>query len=229
MSGALSSGVGPRPGADPGAGAPAPAACRDRKRDVRGRMRARLAAVCAREAERCGERVRGHLLALPEYAGALAIGCYIAIAGEVATDGLMREAMGRGRRVCVPAWDAARRAYGLVELGPRTACAAGPLGIPQPASGRNVAVGELDAILVPGLAFDRHGGRLGRGGGHYDRMLAGGSGRGPVRIALAFAWQVLDEVPCEAHDGRMDIVVTDEGVIRCGGRSAAEAKGGVSC
>jgi 5-formyltetrahydrofolate cyclo-ligase len=66
--------------------------------------------------------------------------------------------------------------------------------------------------LVPGLAFDPAGGRLGRGAGYYDRLLTKFEG---VRVGVCFSELLVDEVPTEAHDIQMDFVVTPEGIISC--------------
>lgn len=82
---------------------------------------------------------------------------------------------------------------------------------PDPDAAVQVLPDEGDTILVPGLAFDRRGGRLGRGGGFYDRFLE----RWPnaFRVGVAFSSQLIESVPCEAHDVRVDAVVTEDGWI----------------
>ena len=72
---------------------------------------------------------------------------------------------------------------------------------------------SLDVIVVPGVAFDRSGARLGRGGGYYDGFLAGLPGSRPVRVALAFDAQIVEGVPMEAHDQRVHVIVTPTEVI----------------
>ena len=72
-----------------------------------------------------------------------------------------------------------------------------------------------DLILVPGLAFDRRGGRLGRGGGMYDRFLAGVTAAGVPTIGVGFACQLVPEVPRERHDVPLDAVVTEAGFFPC--------------
>ena len=72
---------------------------------------------------------------------------------------------------------------------------------------------RFDLILVPGLAFDKSGARLGRGRGFYDRFLAGITG---FRVGVCFDWQLVESVPVEAHDIRMDAVVTPSQIIVCG-------------
>ncbi|MBX3040326.1 MAG: 5-formyltetrahydrofolate cyclo-ligase [Bdellovibrionaceae bacterium] len=76
----------------------------------------------------------------------------------------------------------------------------------------------LTGMLIPGLGFDRFGGRLGRGAGFYDRTLHGseGSFKG-LKVGIAYGFQMMEELPMEPHDVRMDVIVTDQTVIECGG------------
>ncbi len=94
---------------------------------------------------------------------------------------------------------------------------AGHHGIPEPASG-SVPVDEVDVVILPGVAFDLDGGRLGRGGGHYDRLLALLPGD-TVRVGVAHTGQLVTRVPREPHDELLDVVVTDRGVHHTGARS----------
>ncbi|MNC28807.1 5-formyltetrahydrofolate cyclo-ligase family protein [compost metagenome] len=89
---------------------------------------------------------------------------------------------------------------------------------------------QLLAVLVPGVAFDRNGGRLGYGGGYYDRLLAGFEEQGirPLTIAPAFEMQLCQELAIEAHDIRVDAVVTESGwYVAEGGRSNVGAIRGI--
>lgn len=83
----------------------------------------------------------------------------------------------------------------------------------EPADGEPVSLDMLDLVVVPALAFDRKGNRLGRGGGFYDRFLATPDFTG-VAVGIAFREQLLDELPVGEHDVPVDIVVTDEEVLR---------------
>jgi 5-formyltetrahydrofolate cyclo-ligase len=74
-----------------------------------------------------------------------------------------------------------------------------------------VALEDLDLVLVPGLAFDEKGARLGRGGGFYDRLLASKSAT-TLAMGVAFAFQLESKLPLEPHDVAMDAVLTDAGV-----------------
>jgi 5-formyltetrahydrofolate cyclo-ligase len=87
---------------------------------------------------------------------------------------------------------------------------------PKFAGWRPIEAASLNGFLVPGIAFDRDGRRLGRGKGFYDRCLNGTKG---FRVGVAFAAQLSrDPLPTEAHDARMDAVVTEEGIIWSSGR-----------
>ena len=82
------------------------------------------------------------------------------------------------------------------------------LGVPSPL--RSASVAHPDLIVVPLLAFDRRGGRLGQGGGFYDRTLAALRRDRPVfALGLAYAGQELDEVPTDPHDQRLDAILTE--------------------
>ena len=76
---------------------------------------------------------------------------------------------------------------------------------------RHVEAVELDLIIVPGLAFDRHGDRLGLGKGYYDRLLQH-IRPDAVKIAVAFECQIVDKIPVLPHDVRMDMVITENAV-----------------
>lgn len=89
------------------------------------------------------------------------------------------------------------------------------LGVPAPTPA--AAEARPDLVFAPLLAFDRRGGRLGQGGGHYDRTLAALRAQGPVLvIGLAYSGQEIDEAPMEAHDQRLDAILTETDYIKIG-------------
>ncbi|HUG09253.1 MAG TPA: 5-formyltetrahydrofolate cyclo-ligase [Acidimicrobiia bacterium] len=89
------------------------------------------------------------------------------------------------------------------------------LGMEQPTgSGPAIPVHEIDVFLTPGLAFDRSGGRLGKGRGFYDRVLAQ-MRSDALAVGVTVTSRVVDEVPMRAHDRPMDLVATEDGVILC--------------
>ena len=96
--------------------------------------------------------------------------------------------------------------------------AAGPHGLLEPCGPRlgRDAVGRCTTVVVPALAVDRAGNRLGRGGGSYDRALAGLPGR-VLRVGVALDGEIIVEVPAAPHDEPVDVVVTPTRTIRCDG------------
>ena len=92
----------------------------------------------------------------------------------------------------------------------------GVFGIGEPPdSAEKAESGELDLIVLPGVAYDRHGGRLGRGGGYYDRFLSGSEA---VAVGLSREAFMVGQVPKEAHDIQVDYVVTEAGIKKCEAR-----------
>lgn len=90
---------------------------------------------------------------------------------------------------------------------------------PQAAPGDEGARGGFDLVVVPGLAFDPRGRRLGQGYGYYDRFLAALDGTA-LTVGLAYSWQLVPEVPVDAWDVPVDAVVTEDGIIRPSGAAA---------
>lgn len=158
-----------------------------------------------------GEIVR-RLTALSEIRAAATLMVYLGFGSEVMTEGLIRWAWSAGKRVVVPLCAPGRclipcRIEGFEEV------EAGHYGIREPKAvcRRPVEPGGIDAVVVPAVAFDRRGGRVGYGGGYYDRFLP----RAPqaARIGAAFAVQIVAAVPAGGLDVPMDMVVTEEGTI----------------
>ena len=194
------------------------------------KARLRLSMLAARRlpapawAAAASRRVQDHVLALREWAAARRVAVYIALRGETGTERLARDCRAHGRAMAVPALRAQGN-YGFVWWHEGDALERGPLGTREPAVRRWLAPGELDVVIVPGLAFDAGGRRLGHGGGHYDRLLAaGGDDAGALKIGIGFGFQLVERVPADERDARMDWVITEEDVICCS-RKAAQERG----
>lgn len=86
-------------------------------------------------------------------------------------------------------------------------------GIEQPVEGEVVPLNQIQGLLIPGLAFDRQGNRLGRGKGYYDQTLSSFDG---IRVGVAFSWQIAEnEIPHETHDIKMNFLVSETGIHKC--------------
>ncbi|HUI08221.1 MAG TPA: 5-formyltetrahydrofolate cyclo-ligase [Verrucomicrobiae bacterium] len=186
---------------------------------LRRQTRAKLAALPAADVHAKSAAIWERLSVLPEFAGATRVLVYVSTGPEVDTHGLIQQLLALGRHVCVPWFDARQQVYVASRLHDFGAdLAAGRFGIlePRPGAAEPTACDQIDAALAPGLAFDETGNRLGRGLGHFDSLLQGVRG---AKIALAYDFQVLSGVPAEAHDARVDFIVTETRMIRTRGHS----------
>lgn len=158
------------------------------------------------------EAIALHVLSAPVIARARRIGCYLSMASEPGTGPLIDALHAAGIEVVVPI-SLDDHSLDWVLHDPSAPIATTSLGIPEPAGpGLGVdALADCDAVIVPALAVDHAGHRLGRGAGYYDRALANVSA--PV-CALVFTHELLPEVPHEPHDVPVHMAVTPSGLFR---------------
>jgi 5-formyltetrahydrofolate cyclo-ligase len=181
----------------------------------------RAATLAARRALRTGERaeasltVVGRLVALPELRRAEVVLLYAALAEETDVGAAVAPLRARGVRTLFPRVRGDR--LDLVAASDLRTLQLGYRGIHEPV-GPAIDPDSVDAVVTPGVAFDPHGGRLGQGGGHYDRLLAS-LPDDTVRIGVCFACQVVPRVPRDHHDLPVDLVVTDRAVYRTHARA----------
>lgn len=148
------------------------------------------------------------LRSAPFYQEAVHVHCYISMMSEVDTTALLREMVFEGKKVYCPA---------IAEKGNMTThvfssldqCQPSKLGTLEPESSP-VRREEFDLIIIPGLAFDRQGNRLGRGKGYYDRFLMKNNG---LRLSFAFDFQIANHIPTGDHDQRLDVLITSGGIL----------------
>jgi 5-formyltetrahydrofolate cyclo-ligase len=138
---------------------------------------------------------------------------YSAIGTEADTSLLLSAA--EGRSILFP--KISGESLDLYRMIPESRWVDGRFGIaePDPRNWQPSRLTDVDLALVPGLAFDLHGGRLGRGRGFYDRLLSERAFRGS-KIGFGWDWQIVDLVPSEEHDIRMDYIVTERKLLQVG-------------
>jgi 5-formyltetrahydrofolate cyclo-ligase len=158
--------------------------------------------------------IQEHVRRLPAFQAAGVVLAYAACRNEVQTDVLVREALTAGKRVAFPVTDPVKKALFVRAINRYPDdLVPGAYGIPEPKpSCPAVAPDELDLVLVPGVAFDWKGFRLGYGGGYYDRFLPQVR-ESTTTVGLAYRFQVVDTVYPEKHDRRVRFVATEETVI----------------
>ncbi|GBD99440.1 putative 5-formyltetrahydrofolate cyclo-ligase [bacterium BMS3Abin07] len=158
------------------------------------------------------------LTGMKEYIDADSVMLFASFRSEVNTLPIIEDALRGNKKVVLPKVDRERKELELYLIKSVNELTPGYMGIPEPAvtGERKFLPGEIDFIMVPGLAFDENGGRLGYGGGYYDRLL-GGLKKMPQTVAIAYEEQIVDDVPVSGHDIRVDAVVTDRRIIKTAG------------
>jgi 5-formyltetrahydrofolate cyclo-ligase len=183
------------------------------KAELRDAVRGDLRGMSKQDRAEASSRLVERLRALPQLLAARVVAAFWPLGKEPDVRPLLATLQTKGIRVLLPRWLAASGVYEMADG--REVVTVGPHGAGEPAAMAPVASAAdlAEAVwLVPGLAFDVTGNRLGRGGGYYDRLLAGTGG---VRIGVAFHQQVRELVPAELHDMRMQVVVSDRETIDC--------------
>ncbi|MGA1392136.1 MAG: 5-formyltetrahydrofolate cyclo-ligase [Phycisphaerales bacterium] len=202
----------------PGETPPAAAASASKER-LRREIRDRLRAMTADERDHGSRRIVEALRAEPEYANARSILFYVPIGSEPDLRPAIEEAQARGVLVLLPRSRRDPPAIELAALGAERLdqLPLDELRVPAP-TGPAVDPRTVDLAVVPGVAFDADGGRLGRGGGFYDRLLAALSPATAV-IGVCFERQLVERVPRESHDHRVQAVIAEGGRVRKTGPS----------
>lgn len=173
------------------------------------------------EIESKSEKIRKELFALPEFRRAKTVMFYVSFRSEVKTEKMIRNALNSGKRVVVPIVDGQEIVVAEIK-NLKKELTRGSFGLREPKKEfrRRVDQKEIDLVVVPGVVFDKRGGRLGYGRGYYDRFLRSKSirlkmGR-PIQcalIGLAFDLQIARELPLVGKDMRVNKIVTESGVI----------------
>lgn len=188
------------------------------KAEVRSEARARLAAIQDAARVEFGDRIAQSVWEVPEVANARSLMLFASMPAEVPTDAIAEEAWRRGIRVVYPRCLAVDRSMTLHRLEAIHGLETGAYGIREPAPHcPEVGIEEIDAVLMPGLGWDRGGNRLGRGAGYYDRLLAREGWRG-FTCGVFFAGQEFARVPTDPWDVPLRAIVTEQEIVLPGNR-----------
>ena len=185
------------------------------KREIRERLRALRRGLSSREKEDAARAVFERIAEYEAYKRARVVMAYIAVRGELSLAPVIADILAGGKTLLLPRCEApgimtARIVRAVEDLTP------GVFGLLEPKMECRIAdPAQIGLILVPGVAFDREGHRIGQGGGYYDRFL-GKSGAHRAGVCHDFA--LLESVPFEAHDLLMDDVITPGGMYSAGKR-----------
>ena len=183
-----------------------------RKSEIRAAMRARRKALTPEERKAAGAALSKRLFVSDSTLGTAIskkgpIAVYLASKDEIDLTDFITAALSFGCVLVAPRWNGAE--YELVRIASLETLVKGPQGILEPPAGPVIRPQDVRAWLVPGLAFTKDGGRLGYGGGWYDRLLCKVPKHVP-KIGVAYAFQLVDELPTEPHDVRLTSVAVLE-------------------
>ncbi|MEO1278982.1 MAG: 5-formyltetrahydrofolate cyclo-ligase [Planctomycetota bacterium] len=205
------------PSLKPDSGTPADDLTRE-KSSLRAQMRQAMESLTEEESQRKAEALAERVLAWAPMASARRVMVYLSMVGEAGTGALIERLLEADISVVGPRVDWDARTISPAEIGDvMTDVVEGRLGVPEPAPhAPGVAIETVDVVLVPALAFDLRGFRLGRGAGFYDRFLADTRRRG-LSLGYGFEAQVAPRVPTEPHDARLDALATERRLLEFNG------------
>ena len=187
------------------------------KRTVRQRIIADRAALMQGERAQLSREITARLLRLDAYHAANTVLGYMNFGAEFESEGWVKQTLNDGKALLLPKVNTETRKLDLYRVTDvDTQLVPGTFGIrePLPQSCAAAKLEEADFILLPGVAFGRDGARLGYGGGFYDKLLACLT-HTPTLVAAAYAMQVIEGIPQEATDHRVQWLVTEDEVIQC--------------
>lgn len=165
------------------------------------------------------EQIAASLLTLPEIQQASTLFVYVNFRSEVETLPVIKRFLENNKQVTVPVTMVTEKKLLAVRISqPDQDLKPGYCGIPEPAprlwKTRSTNPASIDVVIVPGSVFDKRGGRLGYGGGYYDRFLSLNAPQA-IRIALAYELQLVDRIHLKPHDQPMDRIITEDKIYFC--------------
>lgn len=176
------------------------------KKLIRSKIRLELKKQKEEDRDRRSDSIKGKLFRTEVFRKAKIAMFFISFGGEVNTKDMIKEALRSGKRVAVPVCKGKGTMRPCI-LSEKTKLVRGLYEIYEPAIKRFVKLQDLDLVLVPGIAFDKKGNRLGRGKGYYDRFLHKLKPYKAVSIGLAFDFQILPSIPTACNDKEVDKVI----------------------
>jgi len=182
------------------------------KKELRAVYQMKLAQIPEAKVRRWSAQICARALALPVLPDKQVIAAYSSFGHEVATRPLLAGLLAAGHVLVLPVVDRQSRMMEFRRVDSLDALTPGVYGILEPRSGELCSPEEIELFFIPGLAFDRQGNRLGRGGGFYDRYLSTVR-PDAAKIGLAFQLQIAEALPVAPHDIKVDAVLTEQEII----------------
>ncbi len=183
------------------------------KLQLRRELKARLVELSDGQRAEQSKKACRNLIESEQFRSASVVMVYLSLPHEVDTTSIILHAWQDEKTVAVPKVSWQQRHMIPVELTTLEAgLTAEVSGLRNPVTGVPVPPEDIDLVVTPGLAFDKHGNRLGRGGSYYDKFFASKMLKAE-RVGLIYHQQIVESIPVEDHDQPVDMVITDEGII----------------
>lgn len=176
------------------------------KDELRAEMKRLRRQLSKEEAEQKSRAAAGAVFALPQYRSAATVMAYMSSFKEISTAAIISDAI-KHKRLVLPVSNTDSLTITPSYLKSESDLVKGAYGIYEPRVIEPAETDDIDAAIIPGIAFDRRGGRLGFGKGYYDRFLSEFRG---VKIGFCYEFQLIDELPLDSHDIPMDIIITEK-------------------
>jgi 5-formyltetrahydrofolate cyclo-ligase len=188
---------------------------REKKQEIRNEIAAYFSSLKEAALEANTRIIENRLFEFANFLESKIVMLYVNAASEVPTDTIIKRAYDYNKIVVLPAFDTAKSTMKLMKVDhPEKDLHTGPRGIlePDPAKCKPVPMDCIDIAIVPGVAMDEKGGRLGSGDGYYDRIIPD-LPMTTRKVGLVFEGQLVPQVPMESHDKHVDIIITEKRVI----------------
>lgn len=185
------------------------------KHEIRKEIAAALKAMPDKELSKKTDQIKRRLFGFANFLEAKIALLYINNSSEVSTQGILRKCFDYRKIIVLPSFNIEKRSMKLLKIDNlKTDLMPGPRGLLEPDKTRckSVPLECIDIAIIPGVAFDEKGGRIGSGEGYYDRVIP----KLPIttrKVSLAYEKQILPQVPMEAHDKHVDIIITEKRII----------------
>lgn len=154
--------------------------------------------------------IKENLMNLEQFKKANNIFIYIGYGSEIDTYKYIKEFLSMGKNIYVPKTNIEEKTMEAVQINSLDNLVKDKYGILEPNSFENkIDKDKIDLVILPGVVFDRQGGRIGYGGGYYDKYLMN-MDKGIFKVALCYEFQLIDEVPSEPHDIKADFIITEK-------------------
>lgn len=162
------------------------------------------------------DSIYSNLINTKEYNHSKVIFTYVTFGSEVDTIRFIKKALKDKKIVCVPKTFHKNREMKVIKIEGLEDLQESSLGILEPCNGEEISLEEIDLIIMPGVAFDFEGNRIGYGAGYYDRYLANKKDKA-IKIGIAYSIQIIGGINSEEHDIKIDCLITENGISRSNG------------